>query len=204
MDSSSDVVPAELRLEAKPSAVRAYSRTFIGWTIWRERPSTPGGPSNTWFAVMATAAFTSAGISLLTLWLSSPGQTAGIDSVPTVGVWYEPLESISTERDALEAAASPDARDRPGSAARAARRAGVPAPARTANVRADRIVITQPAGARVTVNGVGYGATPLSIPHLPPGARRIRVSKAGYRSQERSVSADGITVRIDLPAQRAR
>ena len=49
------------------------------------------------------------------------------------------------------------------------------------------VVITQPEGARVTINGVGWGITPLTIGHLPPGAKRIRVTKPGYRSEERVV-----------------
>jgi hypothetical protein len=52
------------------------------------------------------------------------------------------------------------------------------------------VITTQPAGARVTVNGVGWGTTPLTIRHLPPGEKRIRVSKAGYRSEERVISVD--------------
>ena len=52
------------------------------------------------------------------------------------------------------------------------------------------IVTTEPAGARVTVNGVGYGSTPLAIPYLPPGTKRIRVTKSGYRTEERVVAVD--------------
>ncbi len=47
------------------------------------------------------------------------------------------------------------------------------------------VVTTQPAGARVTVNGIGRGISPVTIPHLPPGEKRIRVSMEGYASQER-------------------
>jgi cytoskeletal protein RodZ len=50
------------------------------------------------------------------------------------------------------------------------------------------VVTTQPAGARVTVDGIGWGVTPVTIRYLAPGIKRIRVSKEGYASIEREVS----------------
>lgn len=51
-----------------------------------------------------------------------------------------------------------------------------------------RLVITSnPAGARVTVDGVGWGVTPLTIRHLSPGVKVIRLTKDGYVGQEREV-----------------
>jgi cytoskeletal protein RodZ len=47
------------------------------------------------------------------------------------------------------------------------------------------VVTTQPAGARVTVNGIGWGISPVTIPHVTPGDKRIRVSKDGYHTVER-------------------
>jgi cytoskeleton protein RodZ len=55
----------------------------------------------------------------------------------------------------------------------------------TAGPAAALVVTTEPAGARVTVNGIGWGLTPVTIPYLPPGDKRIRVSKEGYTAQER-------------------
>ena len=49
------------------------------------------------------------------------------------------------------------------------------------------VVTTEPAGARVTVNGIGWGAAPVRIRHLPAGDKRIRVSKEGYATEERMV-----------------
>jgi transcriptional regulator with XRE-family HTH domain len=49
------------------------------------------------------------------------------------------------------------------------------------------IVTTEPAGARVTVDGIGWGVTPVTIRYLPPGNKRIRVSKEGYATTERVV-----------------
>jgi transcriptional regulator with XRE-family HTH domain len=54
---------------------------------------------------------------------------------------------------------------------------------------AGRLVITtEPVGARVTVDGVGWGLTPLTIQHLPLGDKRIRVTKDGFQSVTRLVS----------------
>jgi cytoskeletal protein RodZ len=64
------------------------------------------------------------------------------------------------------------------------------------------VVATEPAGARVTVDGIGWGVTPVTIRHLPPGNKRIRVSKEGYSTIERVVSvAEGhrSTTDIRLP-----
>jgi cytoskeletal protein RodZ len=49
------------------------------------------------------------------------------------------------------------------------------------------VVVTEPAGARITVNGVGWGTSPAAIRYLPPGDKRIRVSKEGYITEERVV-----------------
>ena len=54
----------------------------------------------------------------------------------------------------------------------------------------------------MTINGLAYGMSPLTLRDLPPGAKRIRVTKDGYEGEERLVKADaarsGITVRIEL------
>jgi cytoskeletal protein RodZ len=64
------------------------------------------------------------------------------------------------------------------------------------------VILSDPTGARVTVNGVGWGATPLTIQYLPLGEKRVRVTKAGYISAERTVRVDGnrpsATVRLTL------
>lgn len=49
------------------------------------------------------------------------------------------------------------------------------------------VVETQPAGARVTVNRIGWGAAPITIRYLPEGDKAIRVSKDEYASEERTV-----------------
>jgi cytoskeletal protein RodZ len=50
------------------------------------------------------------------------------------------------------------------------------------------VVTTEPTGARVTVDGIGWGSAPVTIRFLPAGGKRIRVIKEGYESEERAVS----------------
>jgi len=52
------------------------------------------------------------------------------------------------------------------------------------------VVFSQPQGARVTVDGIGWGATPVTIRYLSPGLKRIRVSRDGHASAERVVQVD--------------
>lgn len=62
------------------------------------------------------------------------------------------------------------------------------------------IIESTPPGARVTINGVGWGETPLRIRYLPFGAQRVRVAKSRYRSEERVVqlSAEAPVGRVRL------
>ena len=78
--------------------------------------------------------------------------------------------------------------------------AALPAPAAAVT---ELVVTSEPEGARVTVNGIGWGTTPIAIRHLPPGEKRIRVSKVGFQAAERVlVVEDGRrqSVSISLPA----
>jgi hypothetical protein len=40
----------------------------------------------------------------------------------------------------------------------------------------------------VTVNGIGWGTTPVTIQHVSPGQKRIRVSADGFVAVERVVN----------------
>lgn len=48
-------------------------------------------------------------------------------------------------------------------------------------------ITSEPAGARVTVDGIAWGVTPLTVHHLTPGERRVRVTMPEFASVERSV-----------------
>ncbi len=58
-------------------------------------------------------------------------------------------------------------------------------PSSPASAVTELVVTTEPPGARVTVNGIAWGVSPVTIHHLPPGDKRIRVTKEGYVAQER-------------------
>src|SRR5262245_5499520 len=49
-------------------------------------------------------------------------------------------------------------------------------------------ITSDPPGARVTVDGVGWGKTPVTIRYLASGTKRIRVSMVGFLSEERDAS----------------
>jgi cytoskeletal protein RodZ len=46
-------------------------------------------------------------------------------------------------------------------------------------------ITSEPAGALVTVNGVGWGETPVTIRYMPFGQKLIRATKPGYVSAQR-------------------
>ena len=54
-----------------------------------------------------------------------------------------------------------------------------------AGVEGSMRITSQPAGAHVTVNGIRWGQTPVTVRYLPPGEKRVRLSKDGYASVER-------------------
>jgi hypothetical protein len=58
----------------------------------------------------------------------------------------------------------------------------------TAAVESRLVVTSNPSGARVTVDGIGWGVTPVTIRHLSPGVKLVRVTKDGYVGQERAVT----------------
>ena len=61
------------------------------------------------------------------------------------------------------------------------------------------VVHSTPRGARVTVNGVGWGRTPIAIRYLPEGHVRVRVAKDRFRSAERIVAVrDGQPSRVAI------
>jgi cytoskeleton protein RodZ len=60
-------------------------------------------------------------------------------------------------------------------------------------------ILTDPPGARVTVNGIGRGATPLALSGLSAGALRIRVTKDGHTAQERDLQFTGRSTTVTIP-----
>ncbi len=62
-----------------------------------------------------------------------------------------------------------------------------------ADVEGVLVISSDPPGAQVTVDGIGWGVTPLRIQHLPLGYRRLRLTEAGYLGEERAVTLDATT-----------
>jgi cytoskeleton protein RodZ len=54
-----------------------------------------------------------------------------------------------------------------------------------AGVEGSMRIMSEPAGAHVTINGIWWGQTPVTVRYLPPGEKRVRLSKDGYVSVER-------------------
>lgn len=71
---------------------------------------------------------------------------------------------------------------------------------RPAGLGGELVIASAPEGARVTVNGTGWGATPVTVRHLPFGVLRVRVTKDGYISREAVVRVDASrpVVRLNL------
>lgn len=63
-------------------------------------------------------------------------------------------------------------------------------------------IVTEPAGARVTIDGVGWGVTPVTIRYLPPGTKQLRVTRDGFAAEERAIRFSGgqshTSIRIEL------
>lgn len=63
-------------------------------------------------------------------------------------------------------------------------------------------IVTEPVDARVTIDGVGWGATPVTIRYLPPGTKRLRVTRDGYAAEARLIrlvpDQPRTSVRIEL------
>ena len=64
------------------------------------------------------------------------------------------------------------------------------------------VVTTHPAGARVTVNGIGWGISPVTIRFLTPGDKQIRVSKEGYVAAQRTLRMrEGRVETLEIPLE---
>jgi hypothetical protein len=100
-----------------------------------------------------------------------------------------PVTSASGGRPDVAAPAANPAPPRP-IARRSPRRATPRTPAVTparAALEGQLRVTSTPPGARVTVNGIGWGQTPLTIGHLPLGVKTVRITREGYTSAQRTV-----------------
>ena len=56
------------------------------------------------------------------------------------------------------------------------------------DVQGEIRVLSKPAGAWVTINGNGFGFTPLRVRYLPPGSYTVRVIQSGYKIGQTQVN----------------
>jgi hypothetical protein len=68
-----------------------------------------------------------------------------------------------------------------------------------AEVEGELRIVSKPANAHVTVNGIGRGETPLRVRYLPLGSYTIRVVQPGYR-----IGQTVVTLRPDQPSRTVR
>ena len=68
------------------------------------------------------------------------------------------------------------------------------------------VITSDPPGARVTVNGIGWGSTPVTIRQLTPGDKLVRLTGNGYAAVERVIrlSADSPTSEVAVTMQPAQ
>jgi len=189
-------------------------------------PATVAGLSRAaTLGVVAIAAFTSATVSVLMTWNRNAIVEGGVPRVAAASAALIPALDVvpaaqtpatvpqQNESQSI-AVAAPDvtpalqtgivAAGRPQKTSHVAR-----PPAVASGSSTPLVVITEPPGARITVNGVGVGVAPLTIRSLLPGATRLRVTKDGYAGEERTITLDATrgtrTLRISLqPIQPVR
>ena len=127
----------------------------------------------------------------------------------TLILWSSPSrESTPTEQEiapAAETSAVPHAAPSDDTPTAATAGAGEPTPQTdvvpAARVETTLTVTSDPPGARVTVDGVGWGSTPITIRYLESGSKRIRVSKEGFVSAETTVLLGGRPAAAQLSLQ---
>jgi cytoskeletal protein RodZ len=73
-----------------------------------------------------------------------------------------------------------------------------------ASTGGELVIASEPPGARVTVDGIGWGTTPLTIRNLPAGFKQIRVTKDGYSAEVRVVRLAAERATVSIPLRRTR
>jgi len=114
---------------------------------------------------------------------AAPPVTAASAPTPEVEVPAIALvaatEAVRANAGDIELATEPAVSPRP-----------TPTPTETDSVAGDATegelrITSEPSGALVTVNGVGWGPTPVTIRYMPFGKKLMRVTKPGYVSAQR-------------------
>jgi hypothetical protein len=184
---------ARRRVVEPPVPVAAAPRAFeevlaAGQGFW----ASIHGSARTWYAIAAAvvSVMTLGGYVLLQSGPADPVGTAAAKAAPVRTRVVSSVASSQSSNTGFERASATPARGTSGDVA-----LPTEVPAQTepdADAIDHRLVVTSsPAGARVTVDGIGWGVTPLTIKYLPPGEKVIRVTKEGYGGREARVLVGG-------------
>jgi cytoskeletal protein RodZ len=131
-----------------------------------------------------------------------PGESGRTDADAPKPASTDKVFASDTDSETAATATTSSAAASAGEVPMAARQTDERPPAQVAT---ELVVASQPAGAQVTVDGIGWGVTPATIRYLPAGAKHIRVSKEGYATVERVVSVvEGRRQRTEIQLQNER
>ena len=137
----------------------------------------PADPPPLWWhraRSLGTAAAVCLALAAVTIWWASGRVTAPVPAVvPALGADAAGSDLPSATSGTIDVAAAPTDF------------AGVDQPVRATELALE--VVSEPSGARVTIDGVGRGFTPLTIKYLEPGVRQVRLTLDGFLAEERLV-----------------
>ena len=217
---------AEVRAYADAVGLdRSVALASLDRTLEHAMPSTASVPPPTFTSgrtrvLIAAGMAVTAGVIALAMWARQPGagditSLAAPVSPPASSVVRAPhapnhvLVATSGSTVAL-ASAPPGRRTEPATVppvaeAQPRMERSDAAPAVASTLEPQLTVISEPVGARVTVDGIGWGITPVTIRYLAPGAKRVRVTRDGYRAEERVIQleAGGPTTTLRIPMRNA-
>jgi cytoskeletal protein RodZ len=168
------IAPPTNRL-ALPATLGALAICFLLWTIARPQPQLDQSAEPSAAATQATRQEPAA-----PAW-QPPGVDAA-DVSPAVAPAVAVPVTTAVATAAPTAVATPVATAVTAPAETAAETTDVKVPTGSFT---EIVVTTEPSGAHVTVNGIGWGVSPVTIRHLPPGSKHIRATKEGFAATER-------------------
>ena len=154
---------------------------------------------------VAAVALSIAGIVGLVFWRQAPTATTSQNDVTVQSERSPAVPPPASDRKETQALMTsgtvpvPAVRQDPREASPQA--LGEETPAASASAESLLVIITEPPGARVTVDGIGWGTAPLSIRNLPAGMKQIRVTKDGYVAAvnvARLIEGRSLTISIPL------
>ncbi len=162
-----DSIERRHQIAATLTTVAAGGALLIVWQLWTKPPAERAAPQSAPAAASREAApsYVGPNFSSANTAAKTPPPTAATPAAPSTAV-FPPAPAPALPVAALATTSAVDAAN-------------------------SLIVTSDPAGARVTVDGIGWGSTPATIRLLTPGEKIIRVIKDGYASEERSVRITG-------------